>query len=93
MIVTKLISYAFVHVLKFVFLTEMECLPCDRCREVEWPEYRNKICAVLSGGLFTLGWWLAIGNTGWFQKNGLINGSAVGLIADWALMMDLKASL
>ena len=36
-------------------------MPCDRCREVEWPEYRNKICAVVSGGLFTLGWWLAIG--------------------------------
>ena len=27
---------------------------------MEWPEYRNKICAVVSGGLFTLGWWLAI---------------------------------
>jgi len=38
----------------------MECLPCDRCREVEWPEYRNKICAIISGGFFTLGWWLAI---------------------------------
>jgi len=27
---------------------------------VEWPEYRNKICAVISGGLFSVGWWLAI---------------------------------
>ena len=40
---------------------ECACLPCDTCRDVEWPEYRNKICAAAAGGLFTLGWWLAIG--------------------------------
>ena len=41
----------------------MECLPCERCREVDWPEYRNKNCAILAGTLFTVGWWLALGET------------------------------
>ena len=39
----------------------MECLPCDRCREVDWAEYRNKNCAIMAGALFTVGWWLALG--------------------------------
>ena len=39
----------------------MDCLPCERCREVDWPEYRNKNCAILAGTLFTVGWWLALG--------------------------------
>ena len=40
---------------------ECGCLPCDSCRDIEWTEYRNKICAISAGGLFSLGWWLAIG--------------------------------
>ena len=39
----------------------MDCLPCERCREVEWTEQRNKIAAVVAGSLFTVGWWLALG--------------------------------
>jgi len=39
---------------------ECGCLPCDSCRDIEWTEYRNKICAISAGGLFSLGWWLAI---------------------------------
>ena len=39
----------------------MDCLPCERCREVDWAEYRNKNCAILAGALFTVGWWLALG--------------------------------
>ena len=56
---------------------ECGCLPCERCREVEWPEYRNKICAALSGGLFSVGWWLAIG-----EKIPFIHSLYKTLIAD-----------
>ena len=41
----------------------MDCLPCERCREVDWAEHRNKNCAILAGALFTVGWWLALGES------------------------------
>jgi len=45
----------------FTDLTTMEC-NCFTCmQEVELSESRNKICAMLAGGLFATGWWCAIG--------------------------------
>lgn len=61
---------------------ECGCLPCDRCREVEWPEYRNKICAAISGGLFSVGWWLAIGMQCIYNINILQSQLKPSLLAD-----------
>merc|ERR1712059_27888 len=39
----------------------MECCPCESLRErFDLAENRNKVAAILSGGLFFTGWWLAI---------------------------------
>lgn len=44
----------------FADLTTMDCR-CFTClQDVELSESRNKICAMVAGGLFAAGWWCAI---------------------------------